>query len=270
MGPGYGESRVSHMSETVFHSRADFGRLPLGGGKLASHMDNARDCLIRTHTLLTHDLRRDQVEPYFKRYFVTGLEPHALKEVLDRILLTMNGLNNEIRVGVSKNVPSPVNSMNTQTGQAIVLPSTSRGSLKAGENERPDLLTGKMERMGTIYMTEALVDVNAYRMETGYKPVPVKTLIHEATHKFAGTIDYWYFSFSEGHLPGEYGAHAAGTKKFGDAALGKTGEELARMNADSFGWFCYKVGRRTLAFEKETQARSEELSRARGTGGIIG
>jgi hypothetical protein len=277
MGRAYGKCRLKHMSETVlFHSRANFGNQPLGGGRLGRYMDDARDCVIKAHAILTHDLRRNEVGPYFQKYFFTELQPgKALNDVLDRILLTMNGLNNEIRVGVSKILPSPPNSMNSQEGQAIVLPSTSRGSLKQGENDRLNLATEKMERMGHIYMTEDLVDVTAQLMKTGYKPVPVKTLIHEATHKFAGTIDYWYFSVSDGDLPGDAGDHAPGTKKFGDAAvvLGKQeklpGDVLARMNADSFGWFCYKVGSSNLTF-KERKIRGKELSRARGKGGMIG
>jgi hypothetical protein len=57
------------------------------------------------------------------------------------------------------------------------------------------------------------------------------TLIHEATHLFANTIDYCYFEpWDEPKQP---------EKEYGDAF---DNEQLALMNADSYARFVCRVG----------------------------
>ena len=56
--------------------------------------------------------------------------------------------------------------------------------------------------------------------------VATRLLIHEATHKFAGTYDYHYFTTLDG---------AQGTDPWGD-------KRQALANADSYAWFVWEVG----------------------------
>ncbi|MGH9353868.1 MAG: hypothetical protein ACRD2G_17185 [Terriglobia bacterium] len=227
----------------------------------------------------------------FERYFLTDLKMgEAFAEVLERLLLTMNGLNSDIQLRVVEKIS--VSSMNV--GEAVAKVAEISGvstekPLQRGQNLIPDLLTGKQTRYGDIFLEKEMVNKTGMSGAVGYKPV--KVLIHEATHKFAGTIDYWYFPERDGgksvkfserdgdksvkdgdNIGGYLGSQAGTAKKFSDPAQGKDGPVLARMNADSFAWFCYWVGSQSdlrTALD-ETAIKQKTLISARGPGGIIG
>jgi len=57
----------------------------------------------------------------------------------------------------------------------------------------------------------------------------VNTIIHEATHRYAGTIDYAYFD--------KKGENPEGT--FGD-------KRQALMNADSYAWFASRTAKKKM------------------------
>lgn len=75
--------------------------------------------------------------------------------------------------------------------------------------------SSKFFRRGAIHVTSS-------RLNSIYG---VKTFIHEATHKYSGTIDYCYFS--------DDGATPRGS--FTDSSQ-------ALINADSYAWFVFMVG----------------------------
>jgi hypothetical protein len=77
----------------------------------------------------------------------------------------------------------------------------------------------KMARYGAIKLKKALFTDG---MRT-YGPI---TLIHEASHKYAGTWDYHYFDSMNGNPP----------EGFDDP-------DNALFNADSYAWFAYFVGK---------------------------
>jgi hypothetical protein len=231
----------------------------IAGELVRQYMEEARDRVMWSRALLQSPGRWGLVRPLYKFYFLSKLEPGgSFNEVLERLVLTMNGLNNTIRVRVVEKLPQ--GAYNTNPGIAMV-ERAGRGS--EGVNEIRDLRTGNMQRYADIILEKGLVDPTSIeRVGLGYDPI--KTLIHEATHKFAGTIDYCYFSRSDGSLTkATMGDESGGARKFGATAFNKGGPELARMNADSFAWFCYKVG-------EIVDFRGKALSSPRGMGGVIG
>ena len=116
-----------------------------------------------------------------------------------------------------------------------------RGDVQEGMNVTVRPHIGGFQLLGNIQIQKSLFNQESQDVQImGYSPV--RTIIHEATHKFAGTIDYCYFKLNGREPADEMGAEASGAVRFGDGAYGKTGDKLARMNADSFAWFCYRTG----------------------------
>src|SRR5262249_9044351 len=159
-----------------------------------------------------------------------------------RIVLTINGLNNEIIVEV-------VEKLSTTTGAegvAKVTPHVVRSALE-GQNEIKHPITSQTLYPGNITMLQSLVMGSGNEGAAGYKPAQV--LIHEATHKFAGTIDYCYFDPRDGSTFSRMGHEAGEARELGqsrtwyqgydikaakDIMVNLEGAELARLNADSF------------------------------------
>ncbi len=270
-----------------YKARARRGHCELGEGthskvsqKLPKYVAHARDHVRTSLAVLQNRSLWRQVRPLFKRYFLTDLQiGEPLAEVLERLVQTMNGLNADIQLRVVEKVP--VSSMNV--GEAVAKVEDLSGAspvtpLPKGQNLVRDLLTGKETRYGNIVLEKEMVDKTGMSGAVGYKPV--KVIIHEATHKFAGTIDYWYFPERDGgksvkdgaNIGGNRGSQAGTIKNFGESAQHKEGPVLARMNADSFAWFCYWVGSQTdlVAALQNTAQRQETLAGVRGPGGLIG
>jgi hypothetical protein len=114
------------------------------------------------------------------------------------------------------------------------------GVVKEGMNVMVRPHMGGFQLLGNINIQRSLFDKNSQDVSFGYSPI--RTIIHEATHKFAGTIDYCYFKLDGSGPQDKMGAESGGAKKFGDKAYNKTGDALARMNADSFAWVCFRAG----------------------------
>jgi len=275
------------MSLLEYKARARRGHCDLGEGahsqvsqKLPKYMAQARDHVRTSLAVLQNGSLRQQVRPLFKKYFLTDLafgEPFA--EVLERLVQTMNGLNADIQLRVVEEVP--VSSMNVGGAVAKVdeiVGVSSEKPLSKGQNLVHDLLTGKEIRHGDIFLEREMVNKEGNAGASGYKPV--KVIIHEATHKFAGTIDYWYFPERDGvqsaagadDIGGRKGSQVGTATKFGENAHNKEGPVLARMNADSFAWFCYWVGSRSdfVAALHATARRQRPLISARGPASMIG
>lgn len=259
-----------------FKARARSGHCELGSGaysgisaKFPGYVAEARDNVVMSLAMLQNRDLWPRISPLYRKYFLTELEDgRALEDVMALLLLTMNGLNGDIRMKVVKRVP--VSSMNVGEAVAKVEDlSALRSPLdkSKGQNEVKDLLTGATVRVGDIVLEKDLVNRRGMTGATGYNPV--KTIVHEATHKFAGTIDYWYFSVRDGSSPDKYGgAHAGAAREFGASSHDKEGAELARMNADSFAWFCHWVGGQI--FRGESKHAHFLMRGPRGPGGMIG
>jgi len=270
-----------------YKARARRGHCDLGEGahskvsqKLPKYVTQARDHVRTSLAVLQNRSLWQQVHPLFKKYFLTDLafgEP--LAEVLERLIQTMNGLNADIQLQVVEKVS--VSSMNV--GEAVAKVAeisgvSSEKPLSKGQNLVRDLLTGNELRYGDIVLEREMVNKEGMSGAVGYKPV--KVIIHEATHKFAGTIDYWYFPERDGgqsakdadNIGGHRGSQAGTAKKFGENAQNKEGPVLARMNADSFAWFCYWVGSQSdFATALHKTARTQRtLTDLRGPAGLIG
>jgi hypothetical protein len=84
--------------------------------------------------------------------------------------------------------------------------------------ERVGMQSGQLEGTGIIKLNEL------HFSNEGKSISGIVTLIHEATHKFAGTLDYRVFD--AGNPP----------------AQGFDNRHLALMNADSYAWFAFFVG----------------------------
>jgi hypothetical protein len=93
---------------------------------------------------------------------------------------------------------------------------TMKADTKSYHTRTVDLDDGKTWRMGAMRIDEAT-------LQSG--DLGVVTLIHEATHKYAGTNDYCYFK--------DNAVDPRGT--FND-------KTEALKNADSYAWFVFKVG----------------------------
>lgn len=115
-------------------------------------------------------------------------------------------------------MPDPVGDQMDQAGMKRPRPSTPEPQHPAKEYfERKDLQTGQSQFTGAIKLHESLFQ------HAGRSVLGIVTLIHEATHKFAGTIDYMYF-------------------ENGKQPEGFTSKRDALINADSYAWFACNLG----------------------------
>jgi hypothetical protein len=88
---------------------------------------------------------------------------------------------------------------------------------------------GKMYVTGTIRIRGARLE------DSQLGPV---TLLHEASHRYAGTFDYWYFPDDAGKRPLELKEYEEVDKR---CLAGDPGKKVLH-NADSYAWFIYWIG----------------------------
>ena len=149
---------------------------------------------------------------YAHRYFLTGADR------LDRTdLATIKSIITLTKVGIHGSTMAMKVARTDPVYNGKVVGRTNRTSTQDYHNNVTDLDDGITYRKGAIQVT-------GERLEQGR--LGVKTLVHEATHKYAGTEDYCYFQ-DDGVTP-----RSAFTSK-----------ERALRNADSYAWFVLKVGR---------------------------
>ena len=156
-------------------------------------------------------------------YFLidTKVGPKAKElELIKRVLTsTLTGLSSDIMLKIGKTVgrdedPGTMGAVSRSVGSAgtksyhTVVPTMK----PAGFLKKPETyVRGAMKLQDSVLLGE----------------LGVVTLIHEATHKFAGTYDYCYFDDATGYVP---------RSKF-------TNKEKALANADSHAYFAVRVGR---------------------------
>jgi hypothetical protein len=175
-------------------------------------IEDARTLLALTDAQLRAKRLSDELIRYANRYFLTGKD-----KISDPDLATISDTVTKIWAGLSGEKGDVTLKVGTEAGVHGLVKRKAKPDTWAYHN-RMDFADGVQDRrVGAIH-------VSANRMAQGR--LGVKTLIHEASHKYAGTIDYRYFN-DDSKTP--RGA-------FDDKAR-------ALVNADSYGWFILKVGR---------------------------
>jgi len=168
------------------------------------------------------------VRGYAKRYFLIeefdeGIANQRVKPILEQ---TWNGLGAASLVVEFKKDVAFLGAVERSPGEAANVTNLEFG--------------GKVV-YGTIQVAQRLVES---RKSQG---LAVVTIIHEATHKFAGTWDYCYFEDdgSEARTPSVRRNEADSyTPVQTDSKKGFTSQNKALQNADSFAWFAYQIGRK--------------------------
>ena len=164
--------------------------------------------LKRAQTALAGKSPSSSVLKYANRYFLTPtgtIEAGDLKTIKNVLGMTLTGLQADTTMKVG-NLPGLNGSVSIKSGASK---SYHNNVSEMGSND--DLVMGAIK-------------VSTSRISEGR--LGVKTLIHEASHKFAGTNDYCYFQ-DDGITP-------RGTFN---------NKTLALENADSYCWFAIKIGR---------------------------
>ena len=188
-----------------------------------AYVAEAKDALSDSRKLLRSALAEvsglwlsKDVVRYANRYFLTGekgIDKKDLATIKSVITLTKNGLHGPtVGLKIAKTEPNINGKVVSRRRGDAPTPST-----KSYHNNATMLNDGRAWRQGAIHVT-------GDRLDQGR--LGIKTLVHEATHKYAGTDDYCYFE-DDGVTP----------------SSAFTSKERALRNADSYAWFVLKVGR---------------------------
>jgi hypothetical protein len=181
---------------------------------LGKELGKARELLQATLAQLNNAPSGSAYKRFANRYFLTptsGPSPTDLATIKSIIILTSNGLGADNTIKVGNNVGRNDKDVHGSVSNARTADS------KSYHNQVRDLDDGKMYRTGAIRMDEDTL-LNGGRLA-------VVTLLHEATHKFAGTNDYCYFKDDSYSADGDFNDKTEALK-----------------NADGYAWFIYKMG----------------------------
>jgi hypothetical protein len=176
----------------------------------------ARTLLRRTEAHLKNKIQ-DSVVKAARRYFLTdefAIGRSDLATIRSILVLIAAGIAGDVTLKVGTRVGG-----NDKNIAGEVVATNDTVLTKPYHNMAVYRLDGTMNRWGAIKIDQR--EFTAYR--------GVRAFIHEASHKYAGTIDYCYFK-NDGITP---------RSKFTDK--GK-----ALINADSYAWFVLKVGQTTV------------------------
>ncbi len=183
-------------------------------------IQQANALLGRTNALLYGSPLSHEVIAMAKRYFLTGNSGPSKSELAQMrfvVTATRTGLSSDmtLKIGssVGRNGSDPHGAVANRVGN--------QGS-KPHHTVVPDLGPTKHFWQNQPNRVQGAMRLND---KTLLGPLGIVTLIHEATHKFAGTIDYSYF-LADGVTP---------ESKF-------TSREKALANADSYAYFVINVG----------------------------
>jgi hypothetical protein len=172
----------------------------------------AKECLDRTDGQLHNPQPSRKLLKYAHRYFLTdedAIDPDDLESIEIIVGLIRTGLQSDVTIKTgAMDVRGAVNQRRTAGAPSP--------NVKPYHNAVLDLDDTRFWRTGAIHLEDQ-------RLLSGR--LGVKTLIHEASHKYAGTCDYCYFR--------DNGITPRGTF---------SQKHLALMNADSYGWFVIQVG----------------------------
>lgn len=192
--------------------------------KLGSELANAQQLLQTTMAQLNRHELGASGKRFAARYFLvpdTGPSKEDLEKIKKIIEMTMNGLGSSkmtIKIGLmaGKNDDGSDDDVH---GEVTQRPRSAPRTKHSYHNTVRDLDDGKKYVTGAIRMDQDTL------LKGGR--LAVVTLIHEATHKYAGTNDYCYFD-DDSYTP--------------DGTFDDKNEAL--KNADSYAWFIYKMGRK--------------------------
>jgi hypothetical protein len=152
---------------------------------------------------------------YAHKFFLTDEKTIAaadLTTIQTIVTKIWNGLAGDVTIKAGTNV-----GRNDKDVSGAVRGRETVGTARSYHNVEVDLDDNKPKTMGAIRMDqETLLDGR----------LGVVTLIHEASHKYAGTIDYCYLKNADQTPRGTF-----------------DDKSKALINADSYGWFVVKVGR---------------------------
>lgn len=163
-----------------------------------------------------------EVQRYANRYFLTGekldkADADKIKVVLNMTLVGMKGGTLAFKIAATQDDDKP--------GYRGYVNGHKGASTRSYHNRIIDMDDDEEWRQGAIHITGERLDLGR---------LGVKSVVHEATHKYAGTIDYCYFK-DDGKTP---------KKSFDSKAS-------ALQNADSYAWFALKVGRGSGKFKSK-------------------
>lgn len=173
-------------------------------------LERARAALERTDRTLRDSELFPSTIRLLNRYFLTGpsrISPGDLAAILTVVAKTRTGLSGDVTIKTGALVGKGDKDVGGAVARKVA------ASTKPYHTQVARLDDGEMFRRGAIRIDEAkMLDWQG-----------TVTLLHEATHKYAGTIDYCYFKPD--------GSEPDGT--FNDKAK-------ALINADSYGFFISK------------------------------
>jgi ribosomal protein S24E len=237
----------------AFSKRMDNGhtlQILSGGGDnpggLAEHADRAlkkaRLCLHYTRVKLGQGKPVPEAEALLGRYFFVGMNDDASLEKIRRVLnLIYNGLQSDITLKVGPSIKSK-SGMGDANGSVNIYQSPSKEAAERKVEEKwaqkKDWYSLVAESAGDGYSrATGAIKITTSRL---MQDLGVKTLLHEASHKYAGTTDEWYYRDSapdETIVIEEKGSpvNAAG-------GIDEASRKRAMRNADSFAWFIYLLG----------------------------
>jgi hypothetical protein len=213
-------SRFKYASSTTVGGKTisvmgrDEGSLTKMTNILGDDLKLAQDLLQRTDAQLHAPKLSKDVLKYAHRYFLTPadkIDTGDLQKMQSVITLVVNGMGSDMTIKVGKNVGGNDKDVHGSVRQ------TKKDSSKSYHTSVVDLDDGETWRMGAMRIDESTLET---------KRLGVVTLVHEATHKYAGTNDYCYFKDNSREPNGAF-----------------TDKNEALKNADSYAWFVLKVGR---------------------------
>jgi hypothetical protein len=223
----------------------------LGGGGdslsgLADHADRAlkkaRLCLHYTRVKLGQAKPIPKAEELLGRYFFVGMNDDASLEKIRRVLnLINNGLQSDVTLKVSASIQSK-SGMGDANGSVNIYQHQSKEAAAEKVLEKwkakKDWYSLVAESAGDGYSrATGAIKITTSRL---MQDLGVKTLLHEASHKYAGTTDEWYYRDSEPDETIVIEEKGSPLNKSGE--IDAVSRKRAMRNADSFAWFIYLLG----------------------------
>lgn len=188
-------------------------------GKVGNAFNDGVSLLENTLAALNRPKIGSEVVKYANRYFLTGKTLD--KSDIDKIKIVFN----KTLLGLRSGTMGVKVLDNDPDAYGFVNGDANKPSHKSYHNTAFMVDTGQDERNGAIHIDgEAL----------GGGRLGAETMIHEATHKYAGTEDYCYFKNDAKTPDGVF-----------------TDKARALQNADSYGWFAVKIGRKSGKFKSK-------------------
>jgi len=226
--------QIDATTLTVYHHPND-ASTPLIGSQVKAAVVDARLLLKNTLAALASGSPDDnsKIIKYAHRYFQTadwGVDAQDMKKIHDKILLISNGLNADIDLKIHRIPPDKkgVETVAFVTSKATVLypqkPLHEVNRREVPTKADPDKYMPWNFLYGTIHITPEQVSSG----RSG-----VRTLIHEASHRYTGTEDHCYCNYDgTGFAP-----------KPRNFRKDRPIKDQLLNNADSYAWFILKVGR---------------------------